>query len=153
MEYRDLPWAQTGLSGHPGSHSHKVVGYGSQQGDASNCPGEDTGGGRNTTQRYHTPADPKGSADSRGFAEGTGASLFWIFLANPQFSMFFQRPERFLAPGMVPQGAHRDFLEVHLITSSRSSPWSRKWTGIFFERWFFHICESIQELLTSILTP
>ena len=44
---------------------------------------------------------------------------------------FLTRIFGFWAPGLVPQGAHRDFLQVPGLNSSRSLTWTRKWPSIF----------------------
>ena len=50
----------------------------------------------------------------------SNSGIFWIF--DPYFG--------FWTPGLVPQGAHRDFLQVPGLNASRSSTWFRKWPGI-----------------------
>ena len=84
----------------------------------------------------------------RSWVEGCPERVPDIFL--PQISMFFYRPELFLTLGMVPQGAHRDVLEVHLFTSSRPFPWHRKWTGILFEGWFFDLGEQCRSFWVQL---
>ena len=49
---------------------------------------------------------------------------------NPTFLGILARIFGFWTPGIVPQGAHRDFLQVPVLNSSRSFTWTPKWPGI-----------------------
>ena len=53
---------------------------------------------------------------------------------------------------MVPPSAHRDFLEVPGLNSSRSLTWTRKWPSIFTRQDFVNSCSSHDTISPGPLT-